>query len=103
MVDKEDADYPFLYDGTTIADFEISRCRTAKELHSLLAQSDALEILFRKISSHMHYKKTGDAQGAQDMLAVKAPACTASWPPIGCSRRSPPEARRNTRPLRGSP
>ena len=81
VVDKEHDDYASLWDGGTIADFEIAKCKTAQDLHQLLATSDALEILFRRIASHMHLKKTGDHQGAQDMLAVKAPSMKSELPP----------------------
>jgi hypothetical protein len=81
VVDKEHDDYASLWDGGTIADFEIAKCKTAQDLHQLLATSDALEILFRRIASHMHLKKTGDHQGAQDMLAVKAPSMKSELAP----------------------
>ena len=54
-------------------DFKIATCRTHAELMALLSTDDLLEINLRSLAAWLHFKRTGDTDAADSMLAVRAP------------------------------
>jgi hypothetical protein len=62
-----------LFAGATMVDFEVSRAKSETDKLKILNTSDALEIYMRQLAAYVHMRRTGDAEAASHMLAVRAP------------------------------
>ena len=62
-----------LWNAATRIDFAIARCSSSGEVAQLLASDDDLEIDLRRLAAEEYRARTGDACGANQMLAVKPP------------------------------
>ena len=82
-------------------DFKITTCRTHAELMALLSTDDFLEINLRSLAAWLHFKRTGDIDAADSMLAVRAPGSmmdvAPSWLLTSSANHSSAEFRRKQR------
>ena len=82
-------------------DFKIATCRTHAELMALLSTDDLLEINLRSLAAWLHFKRTGDTDAADSMLAVRAPGSmmdvAPSWLLTSAANHSSAEFKRKQR------
>ena len=62
-----------LWSAATAVDFAAANAKDQKELITILATDDAVEINLRRLASFSYERRTGDSSGAAYMLAVSPP------------------------------
>jgi hypothetical protein len=62
-----------LFANATVIDFEVAKAANENERLRILNTNDILEIYLRNLGAYVHHRRTGDADAANHMLAVRAP------------------------------
>jgi hypothetical protein len=75
------ADYDKWWSIASVIDFELENSANAAEVDQKLATSNTIEIAMRDLMSAAHLQKTGNANAANAMKAVKAPGAKADIAP----------------------
>ena len=70
-----------LFANATVIDSEVSKATNEIERLRILNTNDMLEIYLRNFGAYVHHRRTGDADAANHMLAVRAPGGDVDIPP----------------------
>ena len=78
---KQGVTWVDLWHAATAVDWRLAQAGDDKARSLLLATDDLVELHLRRLASHVHYSRTGDADAAQHMLAVSAPGSSTDVAP----------------------